>query len=176
MRRTVRDAGKAVDKLEGHAFKAALGRVDRIDRPVGQHRFLGVHNPVGDPARRRLRDRLASVEILDVGVPVQACRCQKLGLAGGQVRIGIAKDMQGLALGGAVPVGLVLHLRMGNKVPVVRQNPLVVLHKVLQRGVGSVAGIGQQKPVMALDHRQRIGHARVAAADQGAAVECGAKH
>ncbi|VVN47264.1 hypothetical protein PS639_05870 [Pseudomonas fluorescens] len=55
--------------------------------------------------------------------------------------MGITEDLQRLAFGGAVAVGLILHLRMRDEMPVVRQHALGVLHVVLQRGVGGVAGV-----------------------------------
>ena len=75
---------------------------------------------------------------------------------GRQIGMGVTEDMQRLSLGRAVTVGLVLHLRVRDKVSVVGQHALQVLRVVLQRGVVGVAGAALEKAVMAFNHAQRI--------------------
>ncbi|MNO99334.1 hypothetical protein D3C76_911010 [compost metagenome] len=175
VRRTMRNRQGAIGEGERHALEAAVRRLDRVHRPVGQHRLLGIDDPVTDTPLRRVRDRLAGIEIFLVGLPVPYGGLQIARVPGGQVGMGIAQDMQRLTLGGAVAVGLVLHLRMGDEMPVVRQHTLVVLHIVLHRRVDGVAGVVAQKAVVTLDQADGIGQGR-ALADRPPAVERIKKH
>ena len=97
-------------------------------------------------------------------------RVQITLILGRQIGMRIPEDMQRLSLGGAVAVGLILHLRMRNKVPVVGKHPLLVLGEVLQRCVVSIAGAAFQKAVMALDHAQGVVQARMLS-DRAATVK-----